>query len=65
MFLFQQIAPLYPRKENEKIEKYQGLRIELERLWQRKTFVIPIVICALGALSKKFSHYVDLLHLAT
>ena len=50
-------------KENEKIEKYQDLRIELERLWQKKTFVIPIVIGALGALSKKFSHHVDLLHL--
>ena len=50
-------------KENEKIEKYQDLRIELERLWQKKTFVIPIVIGALGALSKKFSHYVNLLHL--
>ena len=50
-------------KEIEKIEKYQDLRIELERLWQKKTFVIPIVIGALGALSKKFSHHVDLLHL--
>ena len=49
-------------KENEKIEKYEDFRIELERLWQKKTFVIPIVIDALGALSK-FSYYVDLLHL--
>ena len=50
-------------KENEKIEKYQDLRIELEKLWQKKNFVLSIVIGALGALSKKFSHYVDLLHL--
>ena len=50
-------------KENEKIEKYQDLRIELERLWQKKTFVIPIVIGKLGTFSKKFPHYVDLLHL--
>jgi len=44
-------------KENEKIEIYQDLRIELERLWQKKTLVIPIVI------GEKFTFYVDLLDL--
>ena len=28
-------------KEEEKIIKYQDLRIELERLWKKKTTVIP------------------------
>ena len=50
-------------KENEKKEKYQDLRIKLERLSLKKTFVIPIVTGALGALSKKFSQYVDILNL--
>ena len=50
-------------KENEKIEKYQNLRIELERIWHKKTSVTPIVIGALGAVSKKFTLYVDLLNL--
>ena len=50
-------------KENEKIENYQDLRIELERLWKKKTFVTPIVIGTIGAISKKFFQYVDLLDL--
>ena len=50
-------------KENEKTEKYQDLRIELERLWKKKTSVIPIIVGVLGAISKKFSVYVDCLDL--
>jgi len=39
-------------KEDEKIEKYEDLQIELERLWNMKTFVISIVIGSLGCVSK-------------
>ena len=42
------------------MDKY--LRIEHERLW-KKTSVTSIVIGAFGAVSKKFSQYVDLLDL--
>jgi len=35
-------------KEEEKPTKYQDLRIEPERLWQKKTVMVPVVIGALG-----------------
>ena len=31
-------------KEYEKLEKYQGLKKELERMWKVKAKVIPVVI---------------------
>ena len=34
-------------KGNEKIEKYQDLRIEFESLWKKKTSAMPIVIGAI------------------
>jgi len=45
------------------MDKYQDLKIELERIWHEKTSVTPIVISTLGADSKKFTLYVDLLNL--
>ena len=36
-------------KEMEKIEKYQDLRIELEKLWNTKCKVVPIVVGGLGS----------------
>jgi len=33
----------------EKIEKYQDLRLEIQRMWNIKARVVPIVIGALGA----------------
>ena len=37
-------------KEMEKIDKYQPLKIELERLWEVRITVIPVVVRALGAM---------------
>ena len=37
-------------KENEKVNKYQDLRIEIERLWEMKTTTVPVVIGSLGAI---------------
>ncbi|KAK7886230.1 hypothetical protein WMY93_025851 [Mugilogobius chulae] len=34
------------RKEHEKLEKYQGLREELEKAWKVKATVVPVVIAA-------------------
>ena len=46
-------------KELEKIEKYQPLRDELARLWGlKKAKVIPVVIGALGVISRKFEGYI-------
>ena len=45
-------------KENEKITKYQDLKWELIKIWKVKTIrVIPIVIGALGTISKAFKEY--------
>ena len=40
-------------KELEKIDKYQPLKIKLERLWDVKIRVIPIVVGALGAIADR------------
>ena len=43
-------------KEIEKIEKYQNLKVELKRLWSlKKVGVVPVVVEALGYISKSFS----------
>ena len=56
-------------KEEEKIIKYQDLRIELERLWKKKTTMIPIVIGALGralgSISMQLKYYLELLDIST
>ena len=39
-------------KEQEKVEKYQGLKREIGRMWEiRKVQVVPVVIGALGSVS--------------
>ena len=38
-------------KEAEKVQKYQDLKIEIQRLWNVKAEVISVVIGALGAVS--------------
>ena len=39
-------------KQVEKISKYQDLRIEVERLWEKKATVVRVVVGALGAIPK-------------
>ena len=47
-------------KEKEKIEKYQNLEREILRLWNlKKINVIPVVLGALGSVTKNFKKYVD------
>ena len=41
------------KKKYEKLEKYQGLKEELERTWKVKAKVVPVVIGALGAVTSK------------
>ena len=46
-------------KEQEKVEKYQDLRREIATLWgMKKTEVIPIVVGALGMISKKLDMWI-------
>ena len=39
-------------KELEKISKYQDLKIEIERLWEKQAPVVPVVIGSLGAIPR-------------
>jgi len=45
-------------KEAEKTLKYKDLTIEIQRMWNVKTKVIPVVIGATGTFSKSFRKYV-------
>ena len=45
-------------KEMEKIEKYDELKREVERLWKVKAKVIPIVLGALGTVTRNLSNYI-------
>ena len=50
------------KKEAEKILKYKDLRIEIQRMWNVKTKVIPVIIIIIGAtgtISKSFRKYVS------
>ena len=47
------------KKEAEKILKYKDLTIEIQRMWNVKTKVIPLIIGATGTISKTFRKYVS------
>ena len=44
-------------KMTEKIEKYDELRSELERLWKVKAKVVPIVLGALGTVTRNLNSF--------
>jgi len=47
------------KKEAEKILKYKGLTREIQRMWNVKTKVMPVIIGATGTISKSFRKYVS------
>jgi hypothetical protein len=47
------------KKEAEKILKYNGLIIEIQRMWNVKTMVTPVIIGATGTISKSFRKYLS------
>ena len=47
------------KKEAEKILKYKDLTIEIQRMWNVKTRVIPVITGATGTISKSFRKYVS------
>ena len=51
------------QKEVEKITKYQDLKIEVERLWEKKATAVPVVIGALGAIPRDLLKYLKTLGL--
>ena len=45
-------------KEDEKVDKYQPLKFEIMRIWEmNKVEVIPIVVGALGVVTKKIQKW--------
>jgi hypothetical protein len=47
------------KKEAEKMLIYKDLTIEIKRMWNVKTRVIPVIIGATGTISKSFRKYVS------
>jgi hypothetical protein len=47
------------KNEAEKILKYKDLTIEIQRMWNVKAKVIPVIIGATGTISKSFRKYVS------
>ena len=47
------------KKEADKILKYIDLTIEIQRMWNVKTKVIPVIIGATGTISKSLRIYVS------
>jgi hypothetical protein len=47
------------KKEAEKILKYKDLTTEIQRMWNVKTRVIPVITGATGTISKSFREYVS------
>ena len=43
-------------KEKDKIEKYQDLGRELQKIWNVKVKIIPLVVASLGAIPKQFGN---------
>jgi len=47
------------KKETEKIFKYKNLTIEIQRMWNVNTRVIPVITGANGTISKSIRKYVS------
>jgi hypothetical protein len=45
------------QKQAEKKLKYKNLSIEIQQMWNMKYFVIPVIIGAMGIVSKSFKKY--------
>jgi hypothetical protein len=49
------------QKEAEKKLKYKNLNIEIQRMWNMKCFVIPVIIGATGIVSKSLQKYLEII----
>ena len=47
------------KKEADKILKYKDLAVEIQRMWNVKTNVTPVIIGATGTISKSLGKYVS------
>ena len=51
-------------KEKDKIEKYQDLRREIQKIWNVKVKIIPLVVGSLGAILKQFGNRLNQIGIA-
>ena len=51
-------------KEKDKIEKYQDLGRELQKIWNVKVKIIPLVVGPLGAIPKQFGNRLNQIGIA-
>ena len=49
----------------EKVDKYQDLALELQRLWRMKVSVVPVVTGVLGVVSNNLRHWLAVLEVDT
>ena len=47
------------KKEADKILKYKDLTVKIQRMWNIKTKVIPVMLGATATISKSFRKYVN------
>jgi hypothetical protein len=47
------------QKESEKKLKYKNLSIEIQRMWNMKCFVIPVIIGATGIVTRGRKKYLE------
>ena len=47
------------KKKAEKLENYAELRVEVARMWNKDTVVIPVIIGALGSIPKDLNMFLD------
>ena len=47
------------QKQQKKIDKYKDLKLEISRMWNCSSIVVPVVIGALGSVPKKFHDHFD------
>ena len=57
-------VPVDVNVEEKEIEQYQELKREIERLWKlKKVEVVPVVIGALGCVTKGFEKWIEKLEI--
>ena len=44
-------------KRNEKLRNYKELRLEVARLWDKRTSIVPVIIGALGSIPNDIDNY--------
>ena len=49
------------RKHAEKLSKYGDLRVEVSRMWQCRTQVVPMVLGALGTVHAGIARWLDII----